>query len=118
MGCAFAVIGVGLLKLTAGELGLPYWLATLCSGETGLGMRFCVVDRWVFHHRRPTWKRLGQYHLSNALGFVIWWCGTNFLKTAGVNYLLAPLLATFGSIGFSILSDFHWTWRKKQPVVL
>ncbi len=115
VGCAFAGVGVLLLKVTAGILGWPYALATLCSGETGLVLRFCVVDRWVFRHRRPTWTRLGQYHVSNAVGFVIWWCGSNILKNAGVNYLLAPLIATGGSLGFSILSDFHWTWRKPRP---
>lgn len=108
----FAALGVGLLKLLVGVLVWPYTFATFFSGEIIILLRFLMVDRWVFNHRRPTWKRLGQYHIANALGFSIWWSAANLLKSSGVHYLLASVLAMFVSVGFSMLTNFLWIWRK------
>ena len=99
----------------AGVLAWPYALATLISGEICTILRFLVVDRWVFSHERPTLKRLWQYHVANALGFAIWWGAANLLKLAGVQYLVASVLAMFFSVGFSMFSNFWWIWRKPAP---
>jgi putative flippase GtrA len=112
VGVFFAGFGLGLIKLMAGVLAWPYGVATLCSGEIGTVFRFLAVDRWVFGHPRPTWRRLWQYHVANALGFGIWWTAANVLKSVGVNYLVASVLAMFFSVGFSMLSNFRWIWRK------
>ena len=112
VGVVFAGVGLGLLKLMAGVLGWPYTLATLLSGEIGTILRFLVVDRWVFRHPRPTLLRLWQYHVANALGFGIWWSVANLLETAGVQYLVASVLAMFFSVGVNMLSNFWWIWRK------
>jgi putative flippase GtrA len=48
----------------------------------------------------------------NALGFAIWWGAANILKFVGVEYLLASALAIFFSVGFSMVSNFYWVWRK------
>jgi len=112
VGVVFAVVGLGLLKLMAGILGWPYMLATLLSGEIGTVLRFLVVDRWVFRHPRPTVRRLWQYHVANALGFGIWWGVANLLEAAGVQYLVASVLAMFFSVGVNMLSNFWWIWRK------
>ncbi len=112
VGVLFAGLGIGLLKLLAGVLMWPYALATFCSGEISTLLRFLVVDRWVFGHRRPTGTRLWQYHVANAVGFGVWWSAANLLKSAGVHYLLASVLAMFFSVGFGFVSNFLWIWRK------
>lgn len=114
VGFAFAGLGLALIKLLAGVLAWPYMLATLVSGEVCTLLRFLVVDRWVFEHPRPTWTRLWQYHVANAVGFGIWWTAANVLKAAGVHYLLAAVLAMGCSVGFSMLSNFLWIWRKPR----
>lgn len=112
VGVVFAAFGLGLIKIMVGFLGWPYMLATLLSGEIGTILRFLAVDRWVFNHPRPTWLRLWQYHLANALGFTIWWGAANLLKASGVHYLLASVLAMFVSVGFNMGMNFLWIWRK------
>ena len=112
VGVGFSAFGVLVLKLMVGIMGWPYMISTLVSGEIGTVLRFLVVDRWVFAHRRPTWKRLWQYHLANALGFAVWWSAANLLEASGIHYLLAPILAIFFSIGFSLATNFLWVWRK------
>lgn len=112
VGLLFAGVGLGLLKLLAGVLEWPYALATFCSGEIGTLLRFLVVDRWVFGHPRPSWTRLWQYHVANAVGFAVWWAAANLLKSVGVHYLVASVLAMFFSVGFNLLSNFLWIWRK------
>jgi putative flippase GtrA len=76
-GAIFTAAGLALIKVMAGILAWPYALATLISGETCTILRFLVVDRWVFCHKRPTMKRVWQYHVANALGFAIWWVAAN-----------------------------------------
>jgi putative flippase GtrA len=109
-------VGVGLLKILAGVLAWPYAIATFCAGEICTLLRFLMVDRWVFSHQRPTWKRLWQYHLANVVGFAVWWSAANLLKSVGVHYLIASVLAMFFSVGFSMLSNFLWIWRKPAVV--
>lgn len=118
VGFMFAFVGLGSLKLIAGVLGLPYTLATLISGEIGTILRFLVVDRWVFLHPRPTFRRFWQYQIANALGFGIWWSVANLLEAAGVHYLVASVLAMFFSVGVNMLSNFGWVWRKPAVVKL
>jgi putative flippase GtrA len=112
VGVAFAAIGLVLIKLLAGILAWPYAIATFCSAEICTLIRFLVVDRWVFNYRRPTWKRLWQYHVANAAGFGIWWTAANVLRASGVHYILAAILAMCCSVGVSMLSNFLWIWRK------
>jgi putative flippase GtrA len=91
---------------------MPYALATVAAGEVSTLLRFLVVDRWVFEHRRPTWKRLIQYHVANAASFGIWWTAANGMKMAGVPGLWAAGLAMGCSVGLSVLSNFFWIWRR------
>lgn len=116
VGAIFAGLGLALLKLLAGILAWPYAVATFCSGEICTLLRFVVVDRWVFDHRRPTWTRLWQYHIANAAGFGIWWTAANVFRALGVHYLVAAILAMCFSVGFSLLSNFLWIWRKPAAV--
>lgn len=110
----FTALGLGLLKVFVDVWHWPYALSTLVQSETCNLLRFFVNDRWVFGRRRPTWTRLWQYHVANALGFIVWWGGANGLKALGMNYLLASLLAMLGSVGVSLLSNFGWVWRQRR----
>jgi putative flippase GtrA len=112
VGVVFAGIGLVLIKLLAGVLAWPYALATLLSGEICTILRFLAVDSWVFSHKRPTFKKLWQYHVATALGFAVWWSAANLLKFFGVQYLVAAVLAMFFSVGFNMFSNFLWIWRK------
>ncbi len=110
----FTTLGLGLLKLFVDVLHWPYAVATLVQSETCNLLRFFANDRWVFGKRRPTWKRLVQYHVANAMGFAVWWAGANGLKALGVHYLWASVLAMIGSFGVSWLTNFKWIWRKRK----
>jgi putative flippase GtrA len=112
LGFVFSGAGLGLIKVFAGWWQWPYAVATFCSGEICTVLRFLAVDRWVFAHRRPTWRRLWQYHVANAAGFGVWWTAANGLKALGVHYILAAIFAMFFSVGFNLLSNFLWVWRK------
>jgi putative flippase GtrA len=110
----FTAAGLGLLKVFVEVFHWHYAASTFVQSEACNLARFFVNDRWVFGRARPTWRRLWQYHVANALGFAVWWAGANALKAAGVNYLLASVLAMFGSVGVSLLTNFKWIWRKRR----
>jgi putative flippase GtrA len=113
-GIAFTLLNVPILYLLVEIAAVPLGLATLIAGEAGLLVRFLVNDRWVFQEARPTWRRLGQYHVAVAASFVIWWGATNLLSHAGVHYIIASLLATGASVVWSMATNFLWVWRH-QP---
>jgi putative flippase GtrA len=115
VGLLFMGVNIPLVYVFYDLLLLPYMLATLLASEVGTLLRFFVNDRWVFGYLRPTWKRLGQYHLAIASSFVIWWSVTNILKEWGIHHLLAPVLGTCCSVGWSMITNFLWIWRKKDP---
>jgi putative flippase GtrA len=110
----FTALGLALLRFFVAILHWPYALSTLVQSELCNLLRFFAVDRWVFNIRRPTLKRLWQYHIANAAAFGVWWLGANALKEAGMNYLLASLVAMLGSVGVSLLSNFGWVWKRRQ----
>jgi putative flippase GtrA len=114
VGTAFLVWGLGVLYVLKAYGGLPLLLATAVTAETGTILRFFVNDRWVFGYRRPTFRRLWQYQLANAGGFVIWLSVSNLLPAFGVHYLVASVLATATSVGFSLCTNFLWVWRKRR----
>ena len=113
-GGVFTVLNTGLLYVLVSLAGLPVAVGTLLGAEACTLLRFLVNDHWVFGHRRPTWRRLWQYHVANGAAFGIWWGATNLLTLAGMNYLLAGIAAVVFSIGFSLGSNFLWIWRKKH----
>jgi putative flippase GtrA len=111
VGMAFLVIGTGALWVAKEPLGMPLWLATIASAEFTLLIRFFINDAWVFGHKRPTWKRLWQFHVAGAGGSAIWWVIANGLPRFGVQYLLASVAGSAVSMCFSILTNFLWIWR-------
>jgi putative flippase GtrA len=117
VGLAFAVVNIGLLYLLHDVWALPVFAATLIAGEVGTLARFVINDRWVFGHPRPTWRRLFEYHAAVASSFVIWWSVTNLLTLWGVNYLLASLAAQACSVGWSMVTNFLWIWRKRATAL-
>lgn len=114
VGLFFTGVNIPILWVLVDLLGLKLWLATLLASEFGTLLRFLVNDRWVFGYLRPTWKRLWQYHLAIASSFVIWYSVANLLPRWGIHYLLASILATGCSVGWSMITNFLWIWRKKE----
>jgi putative flippase GtrA len=113
VGLAFLVINIPLLYVLHDVLGLAVWLATLTGGELGTLARFLVNDRWVFGHRHPTLQRTLQYHVAVASSFCIWWAVTNGLAQIGLHYLLASIVGQAASVGWSMLTNFGWIWRRR-----
>ena len=111
VGSIFTVLNIPILYVLVDIVGVPLAVATLVAGEAGLLARFVVNDRWVFQEKHPTVRRLWQYHVACAGGFVIWWSATNIIPRWGVHYLAASLLATGCSVGWSMLTNFLWVWR-------
>ncbi len=115
VGLFFTGLNLPLSWIFKDLLNFPVWLATLFASEISTLLRFCVIDRWVFGFPSPTWLRLWQYHVAIASSFVIWWSVTNLLVYQfGVHYLLAQILATCCSVGWSMVTNFLWIWRKES----
>lgn len=106
-----------LLYVLVDKLAVAFVFAPLISGEVSLIFRFLVIDRWVFGHRHPTWKRLGEYHLAAAGGFALWWTVSNVLVLLGTHYLLAALLAIGSSLALGLFTNFRWIWRNRPPAM-
>jgi len=114
VGIVFLGIGLGLLKIAKELLHMPLWLATAASTEVTLLIRFLVNDSWVFGHARPTWRRLWQFHVASAGGTAIAYVITVGLPSFGVDYMIAAIVGSAVSMGFSILTNFLWIWRHKE----
>src|SRR5688572_15059698 len=96
--------GAGAAQVVCRRVGLA-----VSAGDVGAvgdlqSAAFFRERSLVFRHRHPTWKRLVQYHVANAMGFLVWWLGAMALKAMGMNYLLASVFAMFGSVGVSLLT--------------
>jgi putative flippase GtrA len=113
VGMGFTGFGMGILYVLVDLLRIPLLPGSALGAEIVTLLRFFTNDRWVFGHHSPTWKRLGQYHLANASSFVIWWSVTNILPFWGLHYLLAAIVATACSVGWSMITNFLWIWRRK-----
>ena len=116
VGIVFLAWSLGVLYLLKDRCLMSLMLATLATAESGTILRFFVNDWWVFGHRRPTLTRFWQYHVANAGSFVIWWGVCNALPLLGVHYLAASVVATACSVGFSLLTNFLWIWRRTSRI--
>jgi putative flippase GtrA len=114
VGLAFTPYSLGVLYLLKDRWLMSLMFATLIVAETGTILRFFVNDWWVFGHRRPTLIRFWQYQVANAGSFVIWWAVCNALPLFNVHYLVASVAATACSVGFSMLTNFLWIWRRHR----
>jgi len=111
VGLVFTVLNIPVIYFLVDVLLLPLAAATVIAGEIGLLARFLVNDHWVFREDTPMWKRLRQYHLASASSFTIWWIVTNLLPRWGIHYVVAALIGTVCSSGWSMLTNFLWVWR-------
>jgi putative flippase GtrA len=94
---------------------MPSWLALALASELVTILRFFVNDRWVFGYIFPTWQRLWQYHVANFGSFLIWFSVSLLLHyTFSVDTVLAGLIATVFSVGFSMVTNFLWIWREPK----
>jgi putative flippase GtrA len=94
-----------------------FW-ATLISAELCTILRFFVNEHWVFRVGGPFWRRLWQYHLANAASFIVWMTVANTLIAFGMHYLLASVAAVCVSVVTSLVTNFLWVWRHRQPPYL
>ena len=108
----FSLGSLGLLYLFVELFRIPLAVATLLSAEIATILRYFVNNLWVFDRGTSSAKGLWQFHCANAGGFAIWWGISNLLPRYGVHYLVAATAGIGGSIGFSILTNFLWIWRK------
>jgi len=113
VGIVFLGVGTAVLYVFVAWLHMPLVWATSLSAEVTMLIRFLINDRWVFGHSRPTWKRLWQFHVASAGGFVVWWLFANFLPPLGVQYLIASAAGSLFSSFFSMASNFLWIWRRR-----
>ena len=119
VGVAFMGLNTLLLWWSKERMGFPLWLGSSVSSEIVATTRFFVNDRWVFGQKRPNWSRFWQYHVANFSSFLIWLGLTNLLpllwrapQLFGVKtYLIASVVATICSMGWSILTNFGWVWK-------
>jgi putative flippase GtrA len=116
VGLAFFGLNIPLLYVLHDRLMLSLAVATLVGGEIATLLRFLINDRWVFAHRRPTWRRALEYHGVVLSSFVIWWAVTNSLPQWGVHYLVASVVGTACSVGWSMVTNFMWVWRPRVTV--
>lgn len=112
VGVVFVAINTATLYGLVGFAGFAVPLGTLLTAEIGTLLRFLANHYWVFRARKPTWRQCLQYHVANAGVFLLWWTMTNALAYAGVQYLLAGIIAVAFSTGFSLYANFLWVWRK------
>ena len=113
VGALFTLVNLPGLYILHDQLNLPLPAASLIAGEFGTLLRFLAIDRWVFGHPAPNLQRLWQYHIAVASSFAIWWAVTNLLPNWGVSYLLASIAGTACSVGWSMLTNFRWIWRRR-----
>jgi putative flippase GtrA len=108
----FSLGSLALVYLFVGRLRIPLAVGTLLAAEIATILRFFVTNFWVFDRSASTAKGLWQFHWANAGGFAAWWCISNLLPRYGVHYLVAATAGIAGSVGFNILTNFFWIWRK------
>jgi putative flippase GtrA len=113
-GLVFMGITSFILYLSVDIGGLSVAVGSVVAAEVATLLRFWVNEFWVFRSRSPSWMKLGQFHIANAGATAVWWVATNLLDRAGLNHLLASILAVGFSTGISMGVNFLWIWRK-QP---
>jgi putative flippase GtrA len=111
-GLAFMALNTVLLYGLVGKLKVPVVVATLLAAEACTLLRFAVNHYWVFGNRNPTWAHCVQYHIANAGAFVVWWVAANALTVLGMHYLVASIVAVACSTLVSLMTNFHWIWRR------
>lgn len=114
VGLGFYAVGLGILYFVTDRLRMPLMFGTLVASEVTLVLRFFINDRWVFKHQRPTWMRLGQFHVASAGGGAVWWVVSNTLPRFGIHYLIAATIGNVCAVFFGMTSNFLWVWRKRR----
>jgi putative flippase GtrA len=114
VGGLFEVVATPLLYVLHGIWLVPLLVATFLVAELTTLPRFFVNDRFVFGWRRPSWRRLWQYHAACAGSFAVWYVVANLLPLLGLHYVLASLSATVCSVGLALASNFGWIWRRSS----
>jgi putative flippase GtrA len=114
VGTAFVAVNTAILYCLVDLAGLAVPIGTLLTAEIGIVLRFAANHYWVFRASNPTWRQFAEFHVRSAGVFALWWVATNALALAGVQYLLASIIAVAFTVGFSLCADFLWIWRKEN----
>jgi len=115
VGVAFLGLGLSISYLMVSILLLPVAVGTLVSALVGAILRFFVLDAWVFpklKNQGLLWRRFWKYQVTHATAYAGGWALINGLVLFGINYLVATLIATGVTTGFSMLSHFQWVWKR------
>jgi putative flippase GtrA len=115
VGIVFMVLNIWLLDWFKIGLGFSLTVATLLSAELCTLTRYVANDIWVFGNPRPTWKRCWEYHIANFSSMFLWSFVIVVLgNKLGWDHRLAAVVATVISVGWSMVTNFLWVWRKPK----
>lgn len=123
-GSASLVFDLGLQWVFLSLVGLPVWLASAASYEIALLVHFFVNHRWVFGQRRPSVRRLVEFHAAALTGQVITLGVTNLLVSgptaphfdSGAGPYAAKIIGTGAAFSWNFASSFFWIWRPHRTV--
>jgi putative flippase GtrA len=128
VGLFFTGLNLPLLGIFKEVFQLNATISLILAGETGTLLRYFANDYWVFGYSRPSWKRCWEYHLANFSSFIVWLVCSKYIflpllnmfwgeKIIGdglqLNLYISTILGTCVSVGWSMVTNFLWIWRKK-----
>ena len=111
LGVSASVVELGLLRVLYEGLLWLLPVATAVAAEVLILAKFVIADRWVFGHPRPAVDRLVRYQGACFGALIVYWLAINGLaQLLGVPYMLAFILGTAASFGWSLVTNFLWVW--------
>lgn len=115
VGVAGAGAEFALLRLLTNGLDLPLWLSSAAAAEVLILGRFFVMDHWVFRHARPSLERLLRYQGACLGALLVYWLVINTVSgPLGLPDWIGFLVGTGASLGWSLLTNFLWVWRRRS----
>lgn len=129
VGLFFTGLNLPVLGVLREVIGLNGLLSYILSAEIATLLRYFANDYWVFGYSRPSFKRCWEYHIANFSSMILWViCGEYIFPpllnrlfgeimigdNLNLNIYISALLATCVSVGWSMVTNFLWIWRKKD----
>jgi putative flippase GtrA len=129
VGLFFTGLNLPILGVLKEVVGLSELVSLILASEIGTLLRYFANDYWVFGYPRPSFKRCWEYHIANLSSFIVWVVCSNYIflpllntlfpnnivgDNVNLNLYIATILATGVSVGWSMVTNFLWIWRKKE----